>query len=44
VDEIEYLGHPDVRHGLINDLFDLDWRHADVERRPQHHAVLAERL
>ena len=34
VNEIERLGHANIGHGLIDDLFDLDWRDPDIERRP----------
>ncbi len=44
VDEVEDLGHADVRHGLVDDLLDLDRGDPDGERRAEHDAVLAQGL
>ena len=44
VDEVEDLGHADVRHRLVHDLLDLDRSDPDGERRAEHDAVLAQGL
>ena len=38
------LGHTHIRHGLVDDLFDLDRSHTDDERSAEHDAVLAQSL
>jgi hypothetical protein len=44
VDEIEDLGHADVRDRLVQDLLGFDRRDPDGERGAQHDAVLAQGL
>ena len=38
--EIEHLGHPHVRHRLVEDFLRLDGRHAGVERPCEHRPEL----
>jgi hypothetical protein len=44
VQEVERLAHPDVGHGLVDDLLGRDRGDPDGERRAEHDPVLAQAL